>query len=84
MKNFLLLEGFDLFFFLIIFIIVGYLLVPQFIPQFKKPFNCSQYTNNFNACVTAQQAGRGCAWYADCNKCYVEKTGIINICSRKD
>jgi hypothetical protein len=76
-------EGFDLFFFLIIFIIVSILSAPHIFPQFQKPFNCSQFNNNFQSCVTAQQAGKGCAWYADCNTCYEEKNGTANVCSGK-
>lgn len=78
-------EKFDIVAFFIIFLIVGFLVFENFSVNikgaFEGPFQCSQYNNNFEGCVEAQQSGKGCAWWAACAKCIRDGEDVANICN---
>ncbi len=44
---------------------------------------CKANDGNYTACVAGQQAGNGCVWYADCNKCVRHDTpNIASVCNK--
>lgn len=65
--------------FMIIFVLSGLLIkpnmsetyatVPGTPPKAPNPIDCARNDGDFEACVTGQQQGSGCSWYATCSKC---------------
>lgn len=56
--------------------------------NFSKKFNCEEFNDKYLNCVEAQNAGKGCIWYAGCNMCL--KGGAYNdalykqLCDKKN
>lgn len=46
-----------------------YTKIPATYPEVPRRSDCAQSDGDFEACVTGQQRGSGCSWYAACNKC---------------
>lgn len=72
----------DLIFFVIIFIILAILMAPGFVPTFRTPYQCTQNNGNFKACVQAQNEGKGCAWFSDCNVCGRSGESVKKVCKQ--
>ncbi|MBP6993657.1 hypothetical protein KBB12_00250 [Candidatus Woesebacteria bacterium] len=34
-------------------------------------YDCGKHTGDFQGCVNAQVAGKGCSWFSDCSACIV-------------
>jgi hypothetical protein len=46
-----------------------YTTVPTIHLKAPNPNDCAQNDGDFESCVTGQQQGSGCSWYAACSKC---------------
>ena len=36
---------------------------------FQASTNCSEFNDNYQGCVDAENSGKGCSWYSNCQLC---------------
>ncbi len=73
-------DKWDAVFFIVIFLIVLYLLLPGLKSSVPEVYRCEDHTNDYEGCVSAQRQAKGCAWYSQCSACAKDGSDVRNIC----